>query len=486
MRIVVVAHYLGTVLVLLGGTMLLPFGVSVIYQEHDQLPLLASALITALVGGTMWFWTRKQPGPMIRKESFLVVALGWALGAAFGALPYMLAGTFTSFVDAYFEAMSGFTTTGSSVLADIEAQPHGILFWRDFTQWLGGMGIIALFIALVPLTRIGAAGASSLFEDEAPAPQVDRVTPRIRDTAKALWVIYSAMTVAQILLLVLVGMPLFDSITNTFGTMATGGFAPRNASIAYYRNPAAEWIIIAFMAIAGANFGLYYMMWRGRIRKALADTELKVYLAILAGCSMLVAVDLVANAGFTSFGDALRIGIFEIVSQQTTTGFATADYDLWPWFSKCLILLVMFVGASSGSTGGALKVVRLIIVSKYAHRQLYNVFHPRVVLPIKMGGRVVSETIVRESVAFFIVYQSIFLFSTVGLTALGIDFISSFSGVAATLGNVGPGLAKVGPTMNFSPMPDLAKIIFTFDMFVGRLELWTVLILLRPAFWREP
>ncbi|MHB8990895.1 MAG: TrkH family potassium uptake protein [Chloroflexota bacterium] len=484
MRIVVVAHYLGTVLVLLGGTMLLPFGVSVIYQEHDQLPLLASALITALVGGTMWFWTRKQPGPMIRKESFLVVALGWALGAAFGALPYMLAGTFTSFVDAYFEAMSGFTTTGSSVLADIEAQPHGILFWRDFTQWLGGMGIIALFIALVPLTRIGAAGASSLFED--PAPQVDRVTPRIRDTAKALWVIYSAMTVAQILLLVLVGMPLFDSITNTFGTMATGGFAPRNASIAYYRNPAAEWIIIAFMAIAGANFGLYYMMWRGRIRKALADTELKVYLAILAGCSMLVAVDLVANAGFTSFGDALRIGIFEIVSQQTTTGFATADYDLWPWFSKCLILLVMFVGASSGSTGGALKVVRLIIVSKYAHRQLYNVFHPRVVLPIKMGGRVVPETIVRESVAFFIVYQSIFLFSTVGLTALGIDFISSFSGVAATLGNVGPGLAKVGPTMNFSPMPDLAKIIFTFDMFVGRLELWTVLILLRPAFWREP
>ncbi len=486
MRIAVVAHYIGTVLILLGGTMLLPFGVSVIYQESDQLPLLASALITVLTGCTLWFWTRKQPGPMFRKESFLVVALGWALASAFGALPYMLAGTFTSYIDAYFETMSGFTTTGSSVLADIEAQPHGILFWRDFTQWLGGMGIIALFIALVPLTRIGAGGASSLFEDEAPAPQVDRVTPRIRDTAKALWVIYTVITLAQILLLVLAGMPLFDSITNTFGTMATGGYAPKNASIAHYKSAAVDWIIIAFMAIAGANFGLYYMMWRGKIRKALADTELRVYLAILAGFSLLVAIDLMANAGYASFGEAIRFAAFQIVSQQTTTGFVTADFDLWPWFSKTLILLVMFIGASSGSTGGALKVVRLVIVTKYAHRQMYNVFHPRVVLPIKMGGRVVPENIVRESVAFFIVYQSIFLFSTIALTTLGIDLVTAFSGVTATLGNVGPGLAKVGPILNFSPMPDLAKIIFTFDMYVGRLELWTVLILLRPAFWREP
>ncbi|MGE5618886.1 MAG: TrkH family potassium uptake protein [Sphingomonadaceae bacterium] len=486
MRPTVVVHYLGSLLVLMGGLMLVPFGVSVLYGESDRLALLTSALITAAVGGTAWVLTRKQPGPMMRKESFLVVALGWALASAFGALPYMLAGTFTSFVDAYFEAMSGFTTTGSSVLADIEAQPHGILLWRGFTQWLGGMGIIALFIALVPLTRIGAAGASSLFEDEAPAPQVDRVTPRIRDTAKALWVIYSVMTLALVILLVLVGMPLFDSIANTFGTMATGGFSPRNASIAYYRNPAAEWIIVAFMALAGTNFGLYYLMWRGKIRKALADTELKVYFAILAGCSLLVAIDLMANAGYTSFLEAIRFSSFQVVSQQTTTGFMTADFDQWPWFSKTILLLVMFIGASSGSTGGALKVVRLVIVSKYAHRQLYNVFHPRVVLPIKMGGRVVPEGIVRESVAFFIVYQSIFLFSTIALTALGIDFISALSGVAATLGNVGPGLAMVGPTMNFSPMPDLAKVIFTFDMYVGRLELWTVLILLRPAFWREP
>jgi len=486
MRANVVVHYLGLLLTLLGGLMLIPTVVSVIDGERDQFALLLSALITALTGASMWFWTRKQPGPMMRKESFLVVALGWALASAFGALPYMLAGVFTSYIDAYFETMSGFTTTGSSVLTDIEAQPHGILFWRDMTQWLGGMGIIALFIALVPLTRIGASGASALFEDEAPAPQADRVTPRIRDTAKALWTIYTVITLVQIVLLLMVGMPLFDAVTNTFGTMATGGFSPRNASIAHYQSPAVDWIIVAFMTIAGGNFGLYYMLWRGRIRRVFTDTELRVYLAILGGCSLLVAADLMLNAGVVSLGDAMRYATFQVVSQQTTTGFFTADFDTWPWFSKTLILLVMFIGASSGSTGGALKVVRLIVVTKYAHRQLYNVFHPRVVLPIKMGGRVVPDSIVRESVAFFILYQSVFLFSTLAVVALGLDFITALSGVAATLGNVGPGLARVGPTLNFSGLPDLAKIIFVFDMFVGRLELWTVLILLRPAFWREP
>lgn len=485
MRAVVVIHYLGMLIALLGGLMLIPFGVSLVYGEHDWLALLTSALITALAGLSMWFWTRKQPGPMQRRESFLVVALAWALASAFGALPYMLAGTFTSYVDAYFEAMSGFTTTGASVMTDIEVHPHGILFWRDFTQWLGGMGIIVLFIALVPLVRIGSAGAWALFEDEAPAPQADRITPRIRDTAKALWGIYLGFTVAEIVLLVLAGMPLFESITNTFGTMATGGYSPRNASIAHYKSALVEWIIIAFMAIAGANFGLYYLMRQGRVGQALRDTELRVYLGIMAGCSLLVAVDLMLNSGHTSFVDALRFGAFQIVSQQTTTGFVAADFDQWSWFSKTLILLVMFIGASSGSTGGALKVVRLVIVTKYAHRQLYSVFRPRAVLPLKMGGRVIPDNVVRESVAFFILYQSIFLFSVLAVVAMGIDLITALSGVAATLGNVGPGLAMVGPTANYAWAPDLAKLIFTFDMYAGRLELWTVLILLRPAFWRE-
>lgn len=484
LRPAVVTHYLGMLLLLLGGLMLLPLVVSVLYREHDQLPLLVSALITASAGGILWFRTRLEARPMLRRESFVVVGVGWVLASAFGALPYLLAGTFSSPVDAYFEAMSGFSTTGASVISDIEAQPHGILFWRCFTQWLGGMGIITLFIALVPLTRIGAAGASALFEDEAPTPQVDRITPRIRDTAKSLWLIYAGISLAQLVLLLLAGMPIFDSITNTLGTMPTGGFSPRNASIAHYGSAAVDWIIVLFMVIAGTNFGLFYLMWRGRLLRVLVDTELRVYMGILLGGSLLVVGDLVLHAGY-SLGDAVRFGTFEVVAQQTTTGFATADYDVWPWFSKIVLLAVMFVGASSGSTGGGLKVIRLMIVAKYAHRQLYSVFHPRVIMPLKIGGRVIPEGILKESVAFFIVYQGIFVLSLLAVTALGVDFITALGGVAATVTNVGPGLGQVGPTMNYASMPDAVKLIYVFNMWVGRLELWTVLILLRPAFWRE-
>ena len=423
---------------------------------------------------------------MLRRESILVVGLVWTLASVFGALPYLLAGTFSSPIDAYFETMSGFTTTGASVLTDIEAEPHGILFWRDFTQWLGGMGIIALFIALVPLTRIGAAGTAAMFEDEAPAPQVDRVTPRIRDTAKALWAVYLGITVAELLFLLLLGMPIFEAVTNTFGTMATGGYSPRNASIAAYNSPAIEWVIIVFMAISGANFGLYYLALRGRVAKVLADTEMRVYLAILGGASLLVTLDLMINLRGIAFLDALRLGIFQIVSLQTTTGFATADYDAWPWFSKTLILVVMFIGASSGSTGSALKVIRVVILAKYAFRQLYVVFRPRAILPVKMAGKVIPDNIVRESVAFFVVYEAVVVASILAIAAMGMDFVTAVSSTLATIGNVGPGLARVGPVANYADMPDLAKVIFSFNMWVGRLELWTVLVLLRPAFWREP
>lgn len=484
MKIAIVFRYLGLLLLLLSGLMLIPFGVSLLYREPDQLAFLISASITAGAGAALWYRSRQPIPPLQRKESFVVVALAWLLASAFGALPYMFAGTFTSYIDAYFEAMSGFTTTGASVMTNIEVHPHGILFWRGFTQWLGGMGIITLFIALVPLVGIGSGGATSLYEDEVPAPQADRVTPRIRDTAKALWAIYVGFTLAEILLLSLAGMPLFESITNSFGTMATGGYSPRNSSIGHYNSPVIEWIVIAFMAAAGANFGLYYLMRMGRVGKALMDTELRVYLGILLGCSLLVALDLMANEGYLSAADALRHGAFAIVSQQTTTGFVVPDYDIWPGFSKLLILVVMFIGASSGSTGGGLKVIRLVIVAKYAYRHLYSVFNPRAVLPLKVGGRAVSDGVVKESVGFFILFQLVFLISLVALTAMDIDIVTAASGVVATLGNVGPGLALVGPTQNYAWLPDLAKLILTFDMLVGRLELWTVLILLRPAFWR--
>lgn len=484
MKIAIVFRYLGLLLLLLSGLMLIPFGVSVIYREPDQIPFLISVLITASAGAAMWYFTRRSMSPMQRKESFLVVALAWILASAFGALPYILAGTFTSYVDAYFEAMSGFTTTGASVMTNIEVYPHGILFWRGFTQWLGGMGIITLFIALVPLVGIGSQGATSLYEDEVPAPQADRVTPRIRDTAKALWAIYAGFTVAEILLLTIAGMPLFESITNSLSTMATGGYSPRNASIGHYSNPIVEWIVVAFMVAAGTNFGLYYLMIRGQAEKALRDTELKVYLGILLGCSLLVTFDLMVNGGYMSAPDALRHSAFAIVAQQTTTGFAVANYDIWPGFSKLLILMLMIVGASSGSTGGGFKVARLVIVAKYAYRHLYSVFNPRAVLPLKVGGHVVSDNIVRESIGFFILLQLVFLISLLALAAMDIDIVTAVSGVVATLGNVGPGFGLVGPTQNYAWLPDPAKLIFTLDMLVGRLELWTVLVLLRPSFWR--
>ncbi len=485
MRASVVVRYLGSLLLLLSGLMLAPLAVSLLYQGPDRLPFMISIVVTAAAGAAMRFWSRKPMGLMWRKESFVVVALAWLLASAFGALPYLLAGSFANPIDAYFEAMSGFTTTGASVMTNIESNPHGILFWRGFTQWLGGMGIITLFIALVPLVGMGSGGTTALYEDEVPAPQADRVTPRIRDTAKALWGIYLGMTVAEIALLMLAGMPAFDAITNSFGTMATGGYSPRNASISYYNSPLIDWVVITFMAAAGVNFGLYYLMRRGKMGKALADTELRVYLAILLGCSLLATTDLMLNGGYQLVSDALRHSVFAIVAQQTTTGFLLADYDLWPWFSKLLILLVMLIGASSGSTGGGFKVIRLIILAKYAYRHLYSVFHPRVVLPLKMGGRVIPDSIVKESVGFFILFQVVLLLSVVALAAMDIDLITALSGVVATLSNVGPGFHLVGPTLNYAWAPDLAKLVLIFDMLVGRLELWTVLILLRPAFWRE-
>ncbi|MGI5837026.1 MAG: TrkH family potassium uptake protein [Chloroflexota bacterium] len=486
MRLIVVGHVLGILLFLLGGLMLVPLGVSLLLQESDWPALLASSLITISVGGSLWFWTRKQPGLMQRKESFVVVAMAWLLASAFGALPYMLAGTFTSFIDAYFEAMSGFTATGASVLADIEAQPQGILFWRSFTQWIGGLGIIALFLGIVPLVRVGGGGATALYEDEASGPQADRVTPRIQETARAAFRTYVAFTLLGVILLVLAGMSIFDAASHIFSAIATGGFSPKNASIAYYKNPAVHWIITVFMVLGGINFGLYYFFWKAKFRQLWQNTELKIYLAMVVAGSMLVTTDLLLQARDTSLYDILTRGTFQYISLQTGTGLVIADYDQWPGFSKTLMLFAMFVGASAGSTCGALKVVRLVVLAKYAHRQIYSVFHPRVISPLKLNGRALPDHIVRETVAYFIVYEAVFLASTLAVSAMGLDFSAAITGSLATLATVGPGFGQVGPLFNYAWIPDLAKVIFTFNMFVGRLEFWTVLILLRTAFWKEP
>ena len=302
MRPAVVFHYLGMLLAVVGGFMLATAVVSAIYDDGALIPILLSALITIGSGVLLWLVTRGGAGAMRRKESFLVVALAWALGSAFGALPFILAGTFNNYLDAFFESMGGFTTTGASVLTDIEAQPHGILFWRGLTQWLGGIGIVAFFLSALPLGRMGAAGASAMYEDEVPGPQSERVTPRLRETIRILWLIYLAFTVACLVLLLASGIGVFDAITVTFSTIASGGYAPRNASIGYYDSVFVDWVVIAFMTIAGVNFGLYYMVWRQKPLRALADTEFRIYMGIMAGLSGLIALDLFLNAGYKSPG----------------------------------------------------------------------------------------------------------------------------------------------------------------------------------------
>jgi trk system potassium uptake protein TrkH len=479
MRLPVICHFQGLMALLIAGSMLFPLGVSLAYGESDAPAFAIAIVVTALAGLALRLPLRGRVQYVSRRESFAIVTLGWILASAFGALPFVLAGTFASYVDAYFEAISGFTTTGASVLTHIEAQPRGILFWRDFTQWLGGMGIIVLFVAIMPILGVGAA---QMFELEAPGPITERLTPRIRDQAKSLWLIYVAISALEAVLLKLRGLSLFDSLTHVFGTMATGGYSPRNVSVGAYGDPVVEYIITIFMAAAGVNFGLYYLLWHGRGVRVLMDREFRLYVAIIGSATTLVLLDLVFHAGQT-IGDAFRFALFQVVSIQTTTGFATADFNLWPPLSQGILVGLMFVGASAGSTGGAMKVIRLWVLVKFAHREIFAMFNPRAVVPLKRAGKPIPDKVVSETVGFSILYMVLLAAATLFVASFGYDLVTSLTSVAATLGNVGPGLGLVGPMANYAELPDAVKIVLSFCMLAGRLEIWTVFVLLRPAFW---
>jgi len=480
MRIRVVLHYLGLVLVAVGLLMIFPLAWSLYYREPDIIPFIISIGITVGSGLILTFLTPGGEGKLSTREALALVAGAWIVASAFSTLPYMLAGTFHSYLNAYFEAMSGYTTTGASVLTNIESQPHGILLWRNFTQWLGGMGIITLFVAVFPMLGVGPA---HLVEAELPG-ETGRLTARIRDTAKALWQIYLGITALEIILLFLAGMPLFDSFANAFGTMATGGFSPKNLSIGAYDSVSIHIIIIFFMALAGINFGIYYsLLWKRNLGRLFRDVEFRVYLGILIVASLLISLDLFLNTG-SSAGDALRYGTFQAVSIQTTTGFAITNFNVWPAFSRSALIILMVIGASAGSTGGALKVSRVVILVKYAYRELVHVFNPRAVLPVKLGERALPEWVLSRILGVAIIYVITFVVAFLLMSAVGLDFVSALSSVAATLGNIGPGLGMVGPTLNYSLVPPLGKIVLIVCMLVGRLELWTVLVLISPAFWR--
>jgi len=464
----------------LGLSMLFPLLYAIYYKETAINAFILSMAITSLSGLLLWkSFPSKEP--IGHKEGFAIAALGWILAAGFGALPFLFAGTFPSFIDAYFESMSGFTTTGATVLVPIEGNPYAILFWRDFIQWLGGMGIIVLVVAILP--ALGA-GGMQLFKSEVPGPEPDRLKPRIKETAKLLWGVYILFSVLQVACLYFTGMSLFDALTHMFGTMPTGGFTPRNLSVGAYDNPVFENIMILFMFIAGANFTLHYKALHGNLKSLFKDREFLFYSGVILFSILAIATELrfyIYNSIFT----ALRYASFQVVSIATTTGFVTADYDVWPAFSKSVLLILMFIGGCAGSTGGAIKNIRVLLLMKQAYREFRKLIHPQAIFPIRLGDKVVSEGVMRNITGFFFLYIFIFVISSFIMTILGLDIVSAMGSVAATLGNVGPGLGLVGPVQTYAFIPPLGKIVLTICMLLGRLEIYTVLILVIPEFWRK-
>ncbi len=462
--------------------MLLPLGWSLYYNEPVSSAFAISIGISVGSGLLLWRLTPGGEGRLSRREAIMLVAGAWVLASAFGALPYELAGTFQSYLDAYFEAMSGFTTTGASVLTSIESQPHGILLWRNLTQWLGGMGIITLFVALFPIFGIGAA---HLVEAEMPGPQTERLTARIRDTVKSLWLLYLGFSVLELILLWQAGgMPIFDALIVTFGTMPTGGFTATSLSIGAYNSIVIEGIVIAFMTLAGVNFGLYYfLLWKRQPKRLFSNPEFRLYIALLTGASIFIALNLTRSMGL-SIGDAFRYSGFQTVSIMTTTGFSTTDFNVWPAFAKATLLMLMIIGASAGSTGGALKVTRFLVLMKYTYRRILLAFNPRAIIPLKVGGNVVSEKIISRIIGTTILYFLILMMGFLVMSALGLDHVTALSSVFATLGNVGPGLGLVGPAANYLFIPPLGKVVLIVCMLAGRLELLTILALFAPSFWK--
>ena len=484
MRIKVTLHYLGLLIAIVGSTMLLPLCWSLYSQESDTVAFAISMAITLGSGLLLWRLTPLDASGrrISRREAIALVAGSWIAASLFGALPYQLSGALPSFLDAFFEAMSGYTTTGATVFTAIESQCQGILLWRALTQWLGGMGIIMLFVALFPMLGIGSA---HLAEAEMPGGQQgEKLTARMRDTAKALWLIYFGMTIAEFILLRVAGMPVFDAVTVTLSTTPTGGFAPTALSIGAYNTLFIELIVLFFMVAAGVNFGLYYyLIWKRQPGRLFSNPEFKLYIAFLIGAILLMNLDLVMNAGM-SISEAFRYGSFQAVSIMTTTGFATADFNIWPEFSRSLILVLMVIGASAGSTGGALKVIRLLVLAKYTYRRILLAFNPRAVVPLKIDGSIIPEgvtsRIISLTVLYFVVLAACFLI----MSGLGLDMTTALSSVTASLGNVGPGLGLVGPMENYFFIPAVGKGVLIFCMLAGRLELFTLLMLFTPAFWR--
>ena len=489
----IIIHLMGLLLLFNGGFMVLAALVSGLYADGATLGISVAAVTTLFVGTVAMYLTRGHKKEVKRKEGYIIVAMGWIIMSASGVLPYILSGSIPELSNAFFETMSGYTTTGATILNDIESMPEGILFWRSLTHWIGGMGIIVLAIAILPLLGIG---GMQLFAAEAPGPGGDKLHPRITDTAKRLWFIYLGYTVAETLLLKLAGMSFFDAVNHALSTLSTGGFSTKNASIAHWNSqPLIQYIIMLFMFLAGTNFVLSYFAFKGRVQKVIRDEEFKYFAIFIGIFALLVAAVVYFRADvpvseyfpmvYGPLESAFRHGLFQVLAVITTTGFVTADFTAWTSFLTIVFFGLMFAGGSAGSTAGGIKVMRHILIIKNGLLEFKRTLHPHAIIPVRFNGKTVSEHIVYNVIAFFVLYMLLFIIGALVLGLLGLDFISAIGGAASSLGNVGPAFGSLSPLSNFNGLPALGKWWCCFLMLAGRLELFTVLILLTPYFWKR-
>jgi trk system potassium uptake protein len=476
------------VILTLGLTLLAPLIISLLYADGSWESFLVPSVAMILVGG-LGFWAMLPPSAgalayVHPADVLLSVTLVWVIAALLGGMPYLLEGVFSSPIDSTFESMSGFTTTGATLLSEIEAQTRSILFWRSLTQWLGGIGIVVLFVAVAPVIGFGAA---RLLSAEVSGISQPRLTPRIADTAKALLIIYLTLSIAEVVALLVAGMSLYDAVLHTFTTIATGGFNPKNASVGFYDSVAIEAVIVVFMALSGVSFALYYVVYTGRSFKALRDPELLTYLGILLGATLFVWAVLVLEGDYGSEpGEAFRVSAFTVTSILTTTGYVTADFDRWDTVARMTLVVLMFIGGCAGSTAGGIKVVRVIVVFKTVVADLFRGVHPRAVIPLKLGDRVLSESTRTAVLGLFAAWLTIFAIATM-LVAIQEDLtpLTSMTAVAATLNVIGPGLGQVGASESYEVVNAFGRVVLTACMLLGRLEILTALALLSPAFWRR-
>ena len=480
MNYAMVLKNLGILLICESIAMVPSLMVAIGYKGNDIMSFVYTIALTGILG-SLALLIKPKNNRLYARDGFAITAIGWILISFFGALPFVFSGSIPSLVDAFFEASSGFTTTGSSILRNVEILPHGILFWRSFTHWIGGMGVLVLTMAILP--TIGT-GSVQIMKAESPGPDPGKLVPKLRQTAKILYGIYIVITIVQIILLKVAGMSLYDAAIHAFGTVGTGGFGIKNLSVGAYNNVAVDIIITVFMFICGANFALYYQVLKGNIWGLFKDEEFRLYSSIVLVSILLITFN-VNGTVFKSFWESLRHAAFQVSSIITTTGYSTRDFNLWPGFSKTILLLLMFIGGCAGSTAGAIKNVRILLIFKIMKRDLMKIIHPRAVYTVKFNGKAVNEKTLSEILTYFCMYMFLYVLAVLVVSLDGFDMATTISSVAATLGNIGPGLGLVGPMGNFADLSVLSKIVLSFGMIIGRIEIYPILLLLIPTFWRR-